>query len=197
MARYYGYKGFGWTRTGGVRAALLGALLLVACTHKPIPIGPWAYEFQLGTFKDNRPQNDDVMMRNSEPFTLDAFMQGWRNSVSRSVFASRPAKLDIVLHHYEVTSGGSSYAINMDVTLSGRGEYGQPLGTMNARCDAIERITTRTLWDFGQQAGRQGSIHPLTAAARNATLWQKVMDSCVAELAKQFDTTLAAHAQAF
>ncbi len=172
-------------------------LILAGCTHKPAPVGPWAYDFQLGTFKDNRPQNDEVMLRNSEPFTTDAFMRGWHNSVSRSVFASRPAKLDIVLHHYEITSGGSSYAINMDVSLSGRDEFGQPLGKMNARCDAIERITPLTLWDFGQQAGREGTIHPLTPRARNATLWQKVMDSCVAELAKQFDTTLAAHAAKF
>jgi hypothetical protein len=157
-------------------------------------VGPWAYEFQLGTFKDMR-SNDDAMMKASEPFTTEHFMRAWQHSVARSVFSNVPAKLDIVLHAYETSSSGDSYAINMDVTLQGRDQYGQILGKMNARCDAIERIGGLAWWDFGQQARKQATTYPLTAAARNGTMWQKVMDSCVAELAKQFDTTLAAGAR--
>lgn len=178
-----------------MRAALLGALLaaslLGACASRYAPVGPWPYEFELGKFEDRRPQ-DDALMKASTPFTVDSFMRGWRNSVERSVFANQPAKLDIILKEYEITSAGSSYAMNMDVRLTGRDQYGRTLGAMNAKCNAVVRITERSWWDFGQQARGQGTTYPLTAAARNATMWQKVMDSCVAELAKQFDTTLAA-----
>lgn len=174
----------------GTLLLCLLAMGVAGCARKEPVVATWAYDFRLGTFKDNRPQNDDVMLK-SEPFTVNSFMRGWSNSVGRSVFANVPAKMDVVLHHYETTSSGSSYAINMDVTISARDMENKPLGRMNAKCDAVERITPRTLWDFGQQARGQGTTHPLTAAARNATMWQKVMDSCVAELAKQFDTSLA------
>lgn len=178
-------------RTAGLSAclALMGVMLVGCARHEP-PVGPWAYEFSLGTFEDKRVQNDEYMLR-SEPFTVDSFMRGWRNSVGRSIFANTPAKLDLVLKHYETTSNYNSYAINMDVTLSGRDMNNKPLGRMNAKCDAVVRIDRLALWDFGQHARRQGTTYPLTPEARNATMWQKVMDSCVAELAKQFDTTLA------
>lgn len=176
-----------------MRAALLIATLglLAGCTHKvPPPVGPWAYEFQLGTFRDLRPQ-DEAMLRASTPFTTQAFMTGWRRSVGRSVFGNTPAILDLVLKKYEITSAGDSYAIDMDVKLTGRLEDGRVLGVMNGKCNAISRIDEFAWWDFTQQARKQRSIYPLTAATRNATMWQKVMDRCVAELAKQFDTTLA------
>lgn len=171
--------------------ALALALGLGGCAGRvPPKVGPWAYEFQLGEFKDLRKQ-DDAMMMASEPFTVHSFMTGWRNSVGRSVFASTPAKLDVTLNSYEMSSSGNSYALSMDVSLRARSIENAVLGKMNAKCDAIERITPMSWWDFWQQARAQGTTTPLTAAPRNATMWQKVMDSCVAELAKQFDTTLA------
>lgn len=171
-------------------ALLIAAAVVAGCASKVTPIGPWPYEFQLGTFKDVRP-HDDAMLKASTPFRTESFMQGWRNSVGRSVFANYPALLDIVLKEYEITSSGDSYAMNMDVKLTGRRPDGKILGSMNATCNAIVHIDEFAWWDFAQQASHQGTVYPLTATARNATMWQKVMDRCVAELAKQFDTTLA------
>ena len=155
------------------------------------PVGPWGYEFELGQFTDQRSE-DDALMKASQPFTTNSFMVGWRNSVGRSIWPNEPAKLDITLKQYETTTSGSSYELSLDVGLRGRDQYGRTIGQMNARCNAIQRITFGSWWDFGQQANTQGTNAPLTAAGRNATMWQKVMNSCVAELAKQFDTSIAA-----
>ena len=199
MARYIDYQGFGWTRTGGLRTAALAFLIVVlsGCASdyapgKPV-IGPWAYEFQLGQFRDERQDDETLLM--SEPFTVDSFMRGWHNSVGRAVFANVPALLDVSLRSYETTSSGDSYALSMDVALRGRDTEGNTLAVMNGKCDAVVRIDGKAWRDFWQQARAQGAMAPLTAAARNASMWQKVMDSCVAELAKQFDTSLAAAAR--
>jgi hypothetical protein len=126
------------------------------------------------------------------PFNIEGFMQGWHRSVQRSVFANEPAKLDVTLRSYEATSSGKSYAITMDVGIRGRGVDGRDLGATNARCDAIVVVNQAAWEDFWQQTREQGNTGPLTPTARNATMWQKVMDSCTKQLATQFGNVLAA-----
>lgn len=147
----------------------------------------------MGQFTDQR-TDKEAILKASTPFTVDNFMTAWRNSVQRDLFANEKAFLDLTLNQYETTSSGNSYAVSMDVTMRARDQYGRQLALMNGTCNAVRRVTNAVWGDFWQQARDDGSTYPLTATARNATMWQKVMDSCVAELAKQFDTTLAQEA---
>lgn len=181
-----------------MRKTLLGLLaataVLAGCATEPPSIGPWGYEFSLGTFQDQR-KDEDAKLMAATPFSVDSFMQGWRHNVGRSVFANAQATLDITLNAYEATVSGKSYSLSMDVGLRGRDQYGRPLGTTNASCSAIELAGTAAWGDFWQQAREQGAVTPLTAAHRNATMWQKVMDSCVKDLATQFGTAIAGGVQ--
>lgn len=180
-----------------MRAALLTLALgfmLTGCVDNPpapvAPLGTWGYDFVAGTFKDQRP-DDDAKLMAATPFTVQSFMQGWRHNIGTSPFAAEQAKLDITLLSYEATTSAKSYSISMNVILSGRDAQNRPRGTVNASCSAIE-LTDAAHWrDFWQQARTEGTMHPLTYEARNATMWQKVMDSCVKELATQFGNTLA------
>lgn len=135
------------------------------------------------------------MMMSAVPFNIESFMQSWKTNVGRSIFMNRPAKLDITLKGYEATMNAKSYAISMDMGLRGRDMEGRNIGSMNGKCSAIVLLDANKWGDFWQQARAQGSVEPLTPAARNATMWQKVMDSCTKELAKQFGNVLATGAR--
>ena len=180
--------------------ALLVALagILIGCTTTPeTPLGEWAYDFSLNSFEDKRPYDDTRMMAD-KPFRIRDFMNGWHANIGHNLFASEPAKLDVVLHYYEATQNARSYALTMEMTLQGRDQYGRLLAATNGRCNAVLHADTETwgtMWgDFWQQPADQRAASPLTSEVRDATMWQKVMNTCVKQFATSFGNTLTGSA---
>ena len=170
------------------------ALLLTACTTTQPQIGPWAYQFSLGKFQDLRP-NDDIMLMNTTPFTVEAFFASWQASVGRNLFANQPALLHVTLHEYQTTQSGTSYAVSMKTTLTGTTPQGQPLATLQASCAAAAPLGATEFATLTQQAITQADAQALTPAARSRTMWQKVFNTCIQQLATQFGQALAAGPQ--
>lgn len=165
--------------------------VVAGCAPLPTPtVGPWGYEFALGRFVDARTP-DDARMMESAPFTVERFMTAWTQAVARTPFANAPARLDVTLKRYEATQSGRAFAVSMNVTLKGRDMAGKTLTEKELTCSAVE---TRgfELGDFAQQVAAQGNLTPLTQNVRDATMWQKVMTTCVRELATSFGTALNA-----
>ena len=179
-----------------VLACLLVPAALTACTATPrTPLGEWAYDFRLNSFADKRPYDDTRMMA-GKPFRIRDFMTGWNANVGRNIFASQPGKLDVVLTRYEATQNARSYALTMDMSLRGYDQYGRLLATTTGRCNAVEHADVEvwgTMWrDFWQQPADQRDASPLTYEVRDATMWQKVMNTCVKQFATNFGNVLTA-----
>ncbi|PZP39730.1 MAG: hypothetical protein DI585_03150 [Pseudomonas fluorescens] len=178
-------------RAAGLTALLL-AIITTGCAAKPKPeVGPFAYEFTLASFADIR-ANDDTKLMAATPFNIQSFMQGWHANIERSIFNNSPAYLDVKLKSYEATSSGDSYAMTMGVTLRGRDFANRTIATVDTTCNATMRRDTYAWGDFWQQSRTQLSTKPLTETARNTTMWQKVMNACVKDLALEFGNSLAA-----
>jgi len=180
-------------RTGWWLAAMAG-LALAACADRPRPhdVGPWGYDFALGTYRDLRPHDDARLMESVWPFDIQNFTASWRRSVGRSVFASAPGTLDVLLERYRSTHSGHSFTLSMAVRLRARDAAGAVLAETPAQCVQVQRVQLADLGAFGQQVARQGSLHPLTIDGRDATMWQKAWDLCVRDLAIQFGQALVA-----
>ena len=133
-----------------------------------------------------------------KPFRIETFMQGWHANMARSLFASQPATLDVMLHSYEATRNAQSYALTMNVSLRGHDAHGRLIAATSSTCNAVLRRdidSWATMWgDFWQQPADQRGAAPLTLGVRDATMWQKVMNACVKDLATEFGNVLAAQA---
>ena len=177
--------------------ASLIALVAGCSTTPPAPLGAWGYAFTLGNFDDRR-ADDAARMQAEEPFRIETFMQGWHANVGRSLFASQPARLDVVLHRHEATRNARSYALSMDVSLRGYDAYGRLIAATSGTCSVVMRRDMDSwamMWgDFWQQPADQRGTAPLTLDVRDATMWQKVMNACVKDLATEFGNVLAAQA---
>lgn len=176
------------------------ALLLGGCTTTPeTPLGQWAYSFTLNSFEDRRPY-DDTRMMVDKPFRIQDFMTGWHANVGQNIFANEPAKLDVVLLSYNATQNARSYALTMDLNVQGHDQYGRLIAATSGRCNAVMRRdvdTWGTMWgDFWQQPADQRAASPLTLGVRDATMWQKVMNACVKQVATNFGNVLAGQASA-
>lgn len=171
---------------GGVVALMA----LVACASQPDQVGPWGYDFAIRSIRDATPE-DDVKLMNGIPFRSDQFARSWSKLMPHRVFGSDPAKLDVVLERFEATHGRNSYAVSMETRMRGMDMAGNLLAEAPAHCSAVMDETYQ-LGTFGQQMVDERSLAPLTPSARDATMWQKVLDSCVKDLAIQFGQALAA-----
>lgn len=165
-------------------------MALGACAERKDPVGPWGYTFAVRSVRDLSP-NDDVKLMNSVPFRSDQFARSWQKQMPQRVFGSDPALLDVVVERYEATHGKNSYALSLETRMRGTDQNGGLLAETHAACSAVSE-ETHALGTFGQQVAEQRSLAPLTPGARDATMWQKVLDSCVKDLAIQFGQALAA-----
>jgi hypothetical protein len=176
------------------KASLIGGavalLALTACAQRQDPVGPWGYNFAIRSIRDVTP-DDDVKLMNGTAFRSDQFARSWSKLMPQRVFGSNPAQLDVVVERYEATHGKNSYAVSLETKLRGKDMDGNLLAETPAHCSAVMDETYQ-LGTFGQQMVDERSLAPLTPAARDATMWQKVLDSCVKDLAIQFGQALAA-----
>lgn len=172
--------------------AVLAAAFLIGCASRaPAPaVGPWGYAFTLGSFTDQRPHDDDMLMA-KVPFRIDQFMNEWNGIVGQDVFFRKEAKLDVILKRYAATQAHLSYVVSMDITLRGRDEDGRVIATMDGSCSGAANPGLTQVGDFTQQVVTKGDLGALTARRRAATMWQRVLHSCVEDLAVQFGNTLA------
>lgn len=160
-------------------------MVTAGCATREPEVGPWGYEFALGQFRDARPLNEDRAMTEEVQFRTEKFMNSWRRTVGRSIFGHSPALLDVVLQEYAATHSAKSFSISMEVRLRGRDSTGV-IAETTAKCSAVRHIGPEEWGDFGQQVAVQGDLRPLTPSGRDATMWQKVLDVCVKDLAIQF-----------
>lgn len=170
--------------------ALASAIALTGCAERKEPVGPWGYTFAVRNVRDLSPDGDSKMM-NATPFRSDHFARSWKTHMPDRVFGSQPASLDVIVEHYQATHGRKSYALSMETRLRGVDQYGGLLAETPATCSAVAEETGE-FGTFGQQVAEQRSITPLTPRAREATMWQKVLDLCVKDLAIQFGQALTA-----
>lgn len=170
---------------------LLASTLLGGCaSHTPTTVGPWGYAFTLGSFADQRPNDNDLLMAKT-PFRIDSFMQEWNGIVGQDVFYRQEAQLDVILKRYAATQAHTSYALSMDVTLRGRDQNGHVIANMDATCTSAATPGLTQVGDFTQQVVTKGDLAALTTDRRAATMWQRVLHACVEDLAVQFGQALA------
>jgi hypothetical protein len=173
-------------------ALLLLTAALPACATAPQPsMGPWGYDLTLGRVVDARTPTPDSMMTEEYPFSTQSFMTSWHNLVARTPVMSVPGSLNILLKNYEATHSDSAFSISMNVVLQARTPNGAVITTKELSCSAVEFEKWTTWGDFAQQVLTQESLTPLTRTAREATMWQKVMTSCVRDLAIPFGNALS------
>lgn len=163
---------------------------LAACAGKSVQVGPWGYTFVLGSFSDQRPKDNDMLMAKT-PFRIDDFMRHWDAIVTRDVFYQHPAKLDVILKRYAASQARINYALSMDVTLRARDADGLVLATMDGRCSSVATPGLTQIGDFAQQVATKGDASLLTKDARAANMWQRVLHACIEDLATQFGQALA------